>query len=349
VRVDLKGIHRVPKRLASGRVVEYHYAWRGGPRLVGAPGSDEYLRSLVAARESRKAPSADVFQSIVTGYRKSSAYTNLRPRTRQDYDQHIARIETEFGDMPLDALEDPRVTRDFTEWRDGLPGGLRQQDYGWMVLMRLLSWGRREGFTTYRPPERMERLYNADRAEKIWEEGHIAAFMAVAARPLQRALVLALETGQRQGDLIVLPWSGYARGDDGRWWVTLRQLKSKRHNREGRLVKIPATTTLQRMLASMPRTGTVVLTNAHGVPWKGNAFRKAWGAAAAKAGIKDRTFHDLRGTAVTRLSEAGCTPQEIASITGHSLRSVTAILEKYLARTDKLAIAAISKLERGGT
>jgi integrase len=59
------------------------------------------------------------------------------------------------------------------------------------------------------------------------------------------------------------------------------------------------------------------------------------------------TFHDLRGTAVTRLSEAECTPQEIATITGHSLRDVGAIMDRYSARTDKLAVAAIAKLERG--
>jgi hypothetical protein len=54
----------------------------------------------------------------------------------------------------------------------------------------------------------------------------------------------------------------------------------------------------------------------------------------------------VRGTAVTRLSEAGCTPQEIARFTGHSLRDVAAILDRYLARTDKLASTALEKLER---
>ena len=39
-------------------------------------------------------------------------------------------------------------------------------------------------------------------------------------------------------------------------------------------------------------------------------------------------FHDLRGTAVTLLSEAGCTPQQIATITGHSLKTVHRILER---------------------
>jgi hypothetical protein len=45
------------------------------------------------------------------------------------------------------------------------------------------------------------------------------------------------------------------------------------------------------------------------------------------------------------LSEAGCTPQEIATITGHTLKSVAQILEHYLARTKPLAEAAIIKLE----
>ena len=50
---------------------------------------------------------------------------------------------------------------------------------------------------------------------------------------------------------------------------------------------------------------------------------------------------------MTRLAEAGCTHAEIAVITGHSLRDVGRILDRYLARTDKIALAAIAKLERG--
>jgi hypothetical protein len=39
------------------------------------------------------------------------------------------------------------------------------------------------------------------------------------------------------------------------------------------------------------------------------------------------TFHDLRGTAVTRLALVGCIEAEIAAITGHSLRDVGRILD----------------------
>jgi integrase len=212
----------------------------------------------------------------------------------------------------------------------------RQADYAWMVLMRLLSWARARGLTLYRPPERVERLYHADRAEKIWSEQNIAAFLAVASDPLQRAMVLALETGQRQGDLLVLPWSAY----DGTW-IRLRQGKT------GRQVNIPVTRRLRAVLENSPRTATVILTNKRGIAWRPNRFRKVWGDATRKALVTDRTFHDLRGTAVTRLAEAECSHAEIAAITGHSMRDVGTILDKYLARTDKIALAAIAKLERG--
>jgi hypothetical protein len=48
---------------------------------------------------------------------------------------------------------------------------------------------------------------------------------------------------------------------------------------------------------------------------------------------------------VTSLSEAGCTPQQIATITGHSLKTVLQILERYLARTRGLAEQGILNFE----
>jgi integrase len=62
------------------------------------------------------------------------------------------------------------------------------------------------------------------------------------------------------------------------------------------------------------------------------------------------TFHDLRGTAVTRLAIVGCTEAEIATITGHSLRDVRSIPDaNYLHRDVALGESAIRKLERGIT
>jgi integrase len=335
VRVKLRGVVSIRRRLATGDIVIYHYAWRGGPRIAGEPGSPEFMASWQAALKTRRTPDPELFKSLIEAYKASAAFDKISERTRDDYRKQLARIEIAFGDLPLAALDDPRVTRQFLAWRDSMRTSPRQADYGWTVLMRVISWGRDNGLTSYRPPDRVERLYTGDRAEMVWGEEHVAAFWPAAPAPVQWALMLAIETGQRQGDLLRLPWSAY----DGTF-ITLRQSKT------GRPVAIPVTRRLRAVLETIPRISPVILTSDAKRPWRPNAFRQAWQRATKRAGIVGLTFHDLRGTAVTRLSEAGCTPQEIATITGHSLRDVGAILDRYSARTTKLAVAAIAKLER---
>jgi hypothetical protein len=105
MRVHLKGIHTATAKLAGGKTVTYYYAWRGGPRLVGVPGSPEFLASYTAAHASRREPDRSTLQSVIAGYKASQDFLGLRPRTRVDYLQHISRIETAFGDLPLEALD----------------------------------------------------------------------------------------------------------------------------------------------------------------------------------------------------------------------------------------------------
>jgi integrase len=321
--------------------VTYFYAWRGGPRLDGEPGSVEFIQSYECARRDRRAPDASVFKSIIADYLASKDFGALRDRTKADYQKQIAKIELAFGDLPLAALNDPKVTKEFLAWRDRMSSP-RQADYAWTVLMLVIAWGRSIGLTNYRPPARIHKLYQADRSDKIWETYHVDAFMAVAPLPLQWALVVAAETGQRQGDLLRLPWSSY----DGRH-IRLTPSKSiTRKKPKGRAVAVPVSQRLKTVIESLPRVSPIMLTNGRGRTWHGNSFRKAWGAATEKAGLAGLTFHDLRGTAVTRLSEAGCTPQEIATYTGWSLRDVQTMLDRYLARTEKLGSIALEKLER---
>lgn len=56
-------------------------------------------------------------------------------------------------------------------------------------------------------------------------------------------------------------------------------------------------------------------------------------------------FNDLRGTAVTLLATAGVPIPQICAVTGHTLRSATRVLEKYLARTAAMTKAAILAFE----
>jgi integrase len=101
------------------------------------------------------------------------------------------------------------------------------------------------------------------------------------------------------------------------------------------------------MLDQAPRVAKVILTTTREGAWTEDGFRASWGKACDAAEIDGLTFHDLRGSAVTRLAEAGCTVPEIAAITGHSLADVEAILDAhYLGRTTKLAASGMKKMEK---
>ena len=112
------------------------------------------------------------------------------------------------------------------------------------------------------PCQRGGRLYEADRAERIWTEDAIARLLAVASPSIAMAALLALSTGQRQGDLLRLPWSAY----DGKY-IRLRQSKT------GRYVIIPVSKRLQPILDGANRISTQILTNANGRPWTSDGFR----------------------------------------------------------------------------
>ena len=198
--------------------------------------------------------------------------------------------------------------------------------------------------------ERGGRLYEADRAEIIWLDSHIEAFCSVASPELALALMMALWTGQRQGTLIAIAWSQY----DG---THIRlQPNKQRHGKKKKRIVIPVGAPLKTALdARRPEKAEgPILRNTFGDAWTSDGFRASWGKAfdRAKLGrataelkLHDLHFHDLRGTAVTRLALSGCTVVQIAAITGHSPRDVDEILKAhYLGGQAELADQAIIKL-----
>ena len=348
MRVRLKGINRVKKRLADGSQVVYYYAWKGGPRLKGSPGSPEFIDSYNSALENRRVKTDGLLRSVLRKYLASPDFLGLADKTRRDYSRHIRAIEDEFGDFPLVALSDDKARGEFLEWRDKI--GLtnpRQADYRFSVLARILSWAVHYGHASANPCKNPGRLYRSERVDSVWTPQNEAAFYERAPEHLHLALMLALWTGQRQGDLLALTWAGY----DGR----RIRLKQKKTNRR---VVIPVGAPLRRALdtlkskvsshsVALDLSSSTILTTQKGKAWTEDGFRTSWSKACAKAGVADVTFHDLRGTAVTRLALAGCTSPEIATVTGHSLKDVNTILDAhYLSRDSQLAESAIRKLEK---
>ena len=107
MRVRLKGINSKRKRLADGSLKIYYYAWKGGPPLRGEPGSPEFVASYNAAIAQKVTPPTGVLLALLFRFQESAEFQfGISPRTRRDYIKQFKRIERDFGDFPIRALDD---------------------------------------------------------------------------------------------------------------------------------------------------------------------------------------------------------------------------------------------------
>jgi hypothetical protein len=94
------------------------------------------------------------------------------------------------------------------------------------------------------------------------------------------------------------------------------------------------------------RSSVAIIASSKGRPYKGWSFASLFSAEVKKhPELTGLVFHGPRKTAAAKLAEAGCSPHEIAAITGH--RSL-AMLMLYTAEAEQRtrAKAAVVKLER---
>jgi integrase len=236
---------------------------KGGPRLKGELGTPEFIASYHEAVSAKRAPAAGVLLALLHAYQASSEFVGLRDRTRADYIKQIKLIEVGFGDMPLNALGARGARAEFMAWRDQLATRSRRQaDYAWSVLARVLSWSKNRGLVSENPCQRGGRLYCGSRADRVWTADDEAAFYRSAPSHLHLPVLLALWTGQREGDLLRLTWSAY----DGE---TIRLKQSK----TGARVSISVGAPLKAVLDVSPRLSPVILLTSDGKPWTSDGFR----------------------------------------------------------------------------
>ncbi len=345
-----KGLHRVRSKRADGAETVYYYAWRGGPRLEAVFGTPEFREEfdLLHAGEAggRRAASAPTLTKLLDSYQDSQKFKGRAQRTRQDYSEILNTLRLKFGDVPIASLNERGIRATVLDWRDEYgEDSARQADYHLAVLNIAVNWALdREWSELDRNPfAKAGKLYNADRSDKTWSAEQIRRLLAVAPVHVALPFLLALYTGQRQGDLLALCWKQY----DGTR-INLRQSKTKRHVS----VKLagPAKAALDAARAALPAPPTgedhILVTARGGDAWTEYGFRNSWAKVKAEAGIVGRTFHDLRGTAATLYAMAGATVVEIATMTGHSLSDVQSILDKnYIHRDVRLSDSGVDKVD----
>ena len=198
VRVELKGIAKVE---AKGRT--YWYAWRGGPRLRGEPGSPEFVASYNDAVEQHRTPDKSRFRFVVSDYKSSADYRKLAESTREQWGKWLDRIGTYFGELRIVQFDRPEKIRPvIRRWRNQWADTPRTADYGMQVLSRVVAHAVELGKIAGNPCEGFKHLYSNDRSEIIWTDAEISHIKKTCSVEVALAVDLAAHTGLRLGDLV---------------------------------------------------------------------------------------------------------------------------------------------------
>ncbi|TPW29698.1 integrase [Martelella alba] len=350
VVTELKGVHRVRKTLASGKVVYYHYAWRGGPRIMADPKKDKdafiaEFRYLTMTAKTEGVLTLEGLIEVFTGTndKPNPDFLALSESTQRDHLYAFRLIREKWPRLPARLTQQRGMKRDIIAWHRSFAEHPRKADKLLFSLSKVFSYAIKNEYVEKNPCTGIDRLYRGSRREFVWTDDFIARVRSRGKPHIVAALEVAVYTGQRQGDILALTWPQY----DGQH-LLIRQGKT------GKRVKIRVHKELKKLIDRLKSEAenrkirsAYILTNSRGRPWTKDGFKTSWGKQMRDLGIEGVTFHDLRGTFITDRRREGSTVEQIASISGHSISEVSSVLEKhYLADDQQASDAVITRMER---
>jgi hypothetical protein len=319
-----------------------------------------------ARAPSRPLPVLHTVADLIALYSASEGFSRLAPATKRGYRQCLERIELWAGPEPVKAIDFARIEK--------LKAGMRTtpsfRNHVIVVLRLLLERAVKLGWIARNPAARPE-LRATEPSGLVWPREAVTAFVDTADRlgrhSIGTAVFLNEWIGQRQGDVLRLPRSIVRTGV-----LTIRQRKT------GAAVTLPIDRVpalqhrLEQEFARHDRAiepTQLIVDETTGRAYQADRFRHLFamirGELAAyqpsfpvdyllpgrsaddplafTVRTTDLQFMHLRHTAVVRLQEANCEDSVIAAVTGHSHRSIGAILQLYGKRTRALARLAFDR------
>jgi integrase len=342
VTVDMKGVHRIKRRLASGETKLYFYAWRGGPAMsCSDPRSPKFAAELEwhRAQASGKRPLmfADLIDQFTgPGREPNPDFLLLAETTRRDHLYAFRLAKEQWPQLPAALTQQKGFKAEVRRWHRSFAANPRKADKLLFSLSKVFSYAVENELLEKNPCTGIGRLYSGSRKETVWTPDLIDRFRSEAAPHILLPFEMAIATGQRQGDILAAAWNQY----DG---THLRVRQSK----TGAKVKVRVSNTLRAMLDPLPRDALRICLNSRGRPWTKDGFKTTWGKELARLGIEGVTFHDLRGTFITARVSEGSSLEDVARVTGHSVSEVRAVAEKhYLAWDQDAADRVILRMDK---
>lgn len=283
----------------------------------------------------------DTVDGLVAFYKSTNEFKKLSPNSQRLYQLmiqtasncRVGQANVNFGQMLLKNVTPTHSDKLYAEIKASVSD--HRAVHVCKVLRKIWFVGKRHGKVPSNPFERMglkgleERkiLWEPDDVRKIIQFSDKYGFQSIATLTL-----LCYDLCQRPGDMRQLQWKNYKNG-------VFRFVQEK----TGTEVTIPASPRLMRRLDPLIAADDdfIVVCETTGKPYDRFLYMKYFRRMRTEAGLPDHLqIRDLRRTGATEMAEAGCTEDELRSVTGHQSRDVLRI---YVRPTQKLAASGILK------
>lgn len=301
------------------------YFRRGGKkvRLRGPINSPEFLEDYrqillgnvpVAKAKAYSTTISGSIRQLCIGYFQSSDFRKLDPRGQRVRRGILERFcqNNNDGDKPYDRLEPSHLRKR----RDAMMDRPEAANNMLKAVRQLFKYAMKYEDYEKNPAAIVEYLPGNPDGFHAWTPGEIACFEKThpVGTTARLALALALYTGQRRSDLVLLGRQ-HLTVDKGIEWLGFTQQKNKRNAPIH--MAIPIAPELRIVMDATKMGDMSFLMNGYGRPFTSNGFGNKFRDWCNAAGLPHCTVHGLRKAAAARLAELGCTEQEIMSITGH--------------------------------
>lgn len=299
----------VRRTLADGTVKEYHY-------------------------KRHQDLDGHTLGAVIAQWQRSPEWSNLSPGTQANYVLYLKPLHAAMKLTPVNGIKRSHLLKMRNEiaFKRGHGAALNFC----RAVGALFTWARRNDVVEASPA--IDLVFSLQRGSlPAWRDDQAQRAMRELPEPYRRAVVLAYHTGQRRGDLCRIGWHDY----DGQ---VIRLIQEK----TTQPLEIPVSAELRAELAIWKTDRHAVTILEHrGKPWKPGYLTQWLPDQLKRIGLPPLGLHGLRRLTAIRLAEAGCTPHEIAAITGHRTLQMVQEYTKGV-RQRNLADVAVLRLENAG-
>lgn len=336
--VRLKYVHKFPGRNGKTR----YYLRKPGCKQAKLPDPSspefysEYQRLLHGGAEKIIIGSTveGSLVDLIAKWRGSHKYRSIKASTQQVYDRILNRIAAMECAQGAVKYMSPQNVRFIMRQHEGTSPTTANRMLS--LLSMLLDYAVELDWRDTNPAYGVKRLKISSQGLHSWSDAEINKYQEFWATGTKQrfAFALLLYTGQRRSDVVRMGPEDVSEG-----FIKVTQQKT------GAKLDIPIHRSLAQEIEAWHGNGAgTFLATASGKPFSVNGFYNNFAEWCQQAGLpKGCSPHGLRKAAARLLAEAGCTPHQIAAVTGHKTLSE---VERYTRAVEqkRLAQEAMTKI-----